>query len=150
MNSMNKLHEADRPIEVFFAARMTCELKLDSKRHCNYALLTHKTKTSYTVEYVEKNKASHFIIGICLDSVVTLYYASLHESLDYLSSFKYANGVELHHAILNQYLSAVSNDNNLPLLVLLYVEQKKEGHPTENRIDLFVIKFEQQIKSLKS
>lgn len=150
LNGMNKLHEADRPIEVFFAARMTCELKLDSKRHCNYALLTHKTKTSYTVEYVEKNKASHFIIGICLDSVVTRNFASLPETVADLASLKYANGVELHHAILNQYLSAVSNDNNLPLLVLLYVEQKKEGHPTENRIDLFVIKFEQQIKSLKS
>lgn len=150
LNSLNKLHEADRPIEIFFAARMTCELKLDRKRHCNYALLTHKTNTTYTVEHVEKNKASHFIIGICLDSVVTRNFASLPETVADLASLKDINGVELHHAILNQYLSVVSNDNNLPLLVLLYVEQKKEGHPTENRIDLFVIKFEQQIKFLKS
>lgn len=150
LNSLNKLHEADRPIEVFFAARMTCELKLDSKRHCNYALLTQKTKTTYTVEHVEKNKASHFLIVICLDSVVTRNFASLPETVADLASLRDANGRELHQAILNQYLSVVSKDNNLPLLVLLCVEQKKEGHPTENRIDLFVIKFEQQVKSLKS
>lgn len=150
LNSLNKLHEADRPIEVFFAARMTCELMLDSRRHCNYVLLTHKTKTTYIVEHAEKKKASHFIIIISLDSVVTRNFASLPETVADLASLRDVNGVELHHAILNQYLSVVSNDNNLPLLVLLCVEQKKEGHPSENRIDLFVIKFEQQVKSLKS
>lgn len=150
LNSLNKLHEADRPIEVFFAARMTCELKLDSRHQYKYALLTHKTKSTYTVEHVEKSKASHFIIGICLDSVVTRNFASLPETVADLASLKDIHGVELHHAILNQYLSVASNDNYLPLLVLLYVEQKKEGHPSENRIDLFVIKFEHEVKSLKS
>lgn len=150
LNSINRLHEADRPIEVLFAARLFCELKLDHRYHSNYALLTRKEETTYMVEYVEKNRASHFIIGICSNSIVTRNFASLPNTVADLASLMDTNGVGLHRAILDKYLSIVSKDNNLPLLVLLYVEQKKDCYSTEKRVDLFVIKFDDQIKFLKS
>lgn len=149
LNSRNILHEADRPIEVFFAAPKFCELRLRTACDSNYALLSAKTDSTYTIDLVRKNKASHFMVGICITPMMTRSFAAMPQTMGELAAYKDMNGIALHLSILDRVLSLASADNTLPILVSLFIEQFKTDSKTETRIDIFAVLIDQSACTIR-
>lgn len=64
LNSINKLHEENRPLEVFFGFHEICCI-LNERLNANpYVKYSKKTTNSSTLEFVEKGKATHYLVGI--------------------------------------------------------------------------------------
>lgn len=148
LNSRNKLHESDRPIEVFFAAKKFCELRDNRKNAYRYLLLTKKTNYTYIVEFVEKAQASHFTINVCMSQLISRNFAAMPRTIGDLANYKDVDEVPLPQSILNRLFSTASRDNNFPLIVSVFVPQKRTNDTTETRIDLFLIKIEQSVFSI--
>ena len=143
LNSRNKLHEADRPIEVFFAAPKFCELRLSAACDCKYALLSAKTDSTFTIDLVKKNKASHFMVGVCISPMMTSSFAAMPQTMGELASYKDSEGIALHLSILDRVLTLASAANTLPILVSLFIKQFKKENKTETRLDIFTVIIDQ-------
>lgn len=149
LNSRNKLHEADRPIEVFFAAPKFCELRVSTACDCNYALLSAKTDSTYTIDLVKKNKASHFMVGVCITPMMTRSFAAMPQTMGDLASYKDVSGSELHLSILDRVLTLASADNTLPILVSLFIKQFKEENKSETSIEVFTVIIDQSACTIR-
>ena len=78
LNSINKLHESNRPLEVFFGFQEVCCILNERLGGNPYIKYSPKTKYSSTLEFVEKSKATHYLIGIPTEkSMQTILYEYL-------------------------------------------------------------------------
>lgn len=69
LNSINKLHESNRPLEVFFGFQEVCCILNERLGGNPYIKYIPKTKHSSTLEFVEKSKATHYLIGIPTEKI---------------------------------------------------------------------------------
>ena len=81
LNSINKLHEADRPLEVFFGFQEVCCILNERSGGNPYIKYSSKTKNSSTLEFVEKSKATHYLIGISTEKIHASNFVRIPKSM---------------------------------------------------------------------
>lgn len=152
-NSMNELHEEDRPVETFFVASKACELRMKDKSHSGvapyYVELSTRSDVSYTLTPVEKNKATHFNVYIQLNTVEATNFAAMPETVNDLMHYRDINGTSLPQSIVNQVLKLASSDNTFCFIATLFIKQRRKGNPKEEAIELFAIPFSMRIWELR-
>jgi integrative and conjugative element protein (TIGR02256 family) len=141
LNSLNKLHEVDRPLEVFFATKKVCTQKRLFRSSYNYARLEKITDFSYTIDPVEDNKATHFIVWIQTSVEISRSFAAMPNTIGDLNCYKDFIGNPLLLSILRS-LSIASSQNTFQTLVGLFVEQHRENCTTDKSFNLFLIKID--------
>ena len=101
LNSENKLHEDNRPLEVFFAFQEMCCLMNIPRDKNPYARYTKKSNLTSTLDFVEKRNATHYTCWLPTEKIYASNFAriprtlgdlqqinsSIHESLQTRSSF---------------------------------------------------------------
>ncbi len=139
LNSINQLHEEDRPLEVFFAAHEVCCL-LNTPDDANpYISYVKKTKDSSTLEFVEKGKASHYLIWLPTQKTFASNFARIPQTIGDIRNIKSTPNLTLTESLLLTLTRTVAGKSNLPLAVLVFITQQSKNNKKKSH-NLFLIK----------
>lgn len=139
LNSENKLHEADRPLEVFFAFQEACCIMNVPADKNPYVRYSKKSKLTSTLEFVDKGNASHYICWLPTETIYASSFARIPRTFGDLRQINSSLHKSLTDTLLLLLQSTVAGKASLPLLLLVYVTQQNQTGTKSNR-NLFVIK----------
>lgn len=139
LNSENKLHEADRPLEVFFAFQEACCLMNVPADKNPYVRYTKKSDLTSTLEFVEKGSATHYTCWLPTEKIYANNFARIPRTLGDLRHIKSSIHDSLTDTLLLLLQKTVAGKAPFPLLLLVYVTQQNQAGTKFNR-NLFVIK----------
>lgn len=139
LNSINQLHEANRPLEVFFGFHEVCCI-LNERSDVNpYVKYSKKTKLSSTLEFVEKSQASHYLVSIPTEKVYASYFVRIPQTLGDLRTIQSTAQLTLTDTLLVILTNSVAGKADLPLAILVFITQISEDNKKISH-DLFLIK----------
>ena len=139
LNSENKLHEADRPLEVFFAFQEMCCLMNIPKDNNPYARYSKKSKLTSTLDFVEKGNATHYICWLPTEKIYASNFARIPRTFGDLRQINSSIHESLTDTLLLLLQRTVAGKATLPLLLLVYVTQQNQAGTKSNK-NLFIIK----------
>lgn len=139
LNSENKLHEEDRPLEVFFAIQEVCCLMNVPEDKNPYVRYTKKSKLTSTLEFVEKGNATHYTCWLPTEKIYASNFARIPRTLGDLQQIKSSIHESLTDTLLLLLQKTVAGKSTFPLLLLVYVTQQNQAGTKSNK-NLFVIK----------
>ncbi len=139
LNSENKLHEADRPLEVFFAFQEACCLMNVPKDKNPYVRYIKKSKLTSTLEFVEKSKATHYTCWLPTEKIFASNFARIPLTFGDLRGINSSIHESLTDTLLLLLQQTVAGKAELPLLLLVYVTQQDQTGTKTNK-NLFVIR----------
>lgn len=148
-NSLGLLHEKDRPLEVFFQFNKICTFKNIQSVDTCYGLYTELSKLTSTLEFVSKNKATHYIVNIPTNSNVSKNMACLPKTIGELADISSVIGKSVPDTILQTLVSTVAGKTQLPLLILLYIPSKRMARGKDERIDLFLVRITPKARDIR-
>ena len=123
LNSINRLHESNRPIEFFFGFHEVCCILNEPINVNPYIRYLKKTKFSSTLEFVEKNKASHYLVTIPTEKVYATNFAHIPQTMGGLKKIQSTEQFTLTEKLLTILGESVSGKATLPLALLVYIIQ---------------------------
>lgn len=139
LNSINQLHEANRPLEVFFGFHEACCI-LNERSDANpYVRYSKKTKLSSTLEFVEKSQATHYLISIPTEIVYASNFVRIPQTLGDLRTVQSTAQLTLTESLLVILSNTVAGKADLPLAILVYIKQVSEDNKKTSH-NLFLIK----------
>lgn len=139
LNSENELHEADRPLEVFFAFQEACCLMNVPEDKNPYVRYAKKSKLTSTLEFVEKNKATHYTCWLPTEKIYASNFARVPRTFGDLRTINSSIHESLTDTLLVLLQKTVAGKATLPLLLLVFVTQQNQTGTKSNK-NLFVIK----------
>lgn len=139
LNSINKLHEENRPLEFFFGFQEVCCIINEHLNVNPYIKYIKKTKFSSTLEFVEKNKATHYLVALPTEKVYATNFVRIPQTMGDLKNIQSTEQFTLTESLLTILAKSVSGKAILPLALLVYIiqtnlDKKKYSH------NLFLIK----------
>lgn len=139
LNSENKLHEADRPLEVFFAFQEMCCLMNIPKDNNPYARYSKKSKLTSTLDFVDKGNATHYACWLPTEKIYASNFARIPRTFGDLRRINSSIHESLTDTLLLLLQRTVAGKATLPLLLLVYVTQQNQAGTKSNK-NLFIIK----------
>lgn len=139
LNSENKLHEADRPLEVFFAFQEVCCLMNVPADKNPYVRYTKKSKLTSTLAFVENGYATHYTCWLPTETIYANNFARIPRTFGDLRQINSSLHESLTDTLLLLLQKTVAGKATLPLLLLVYVTQQNQAGTKSNK-NLFVIK----------
>ena len=100
LNSINKLHEENRPLEFFFGFHEVCCIlneRLDVNPYIKYY---KKTKFSSTLEFVEKNRATHYLVALPTEKVYATNFVRIPQTMGDLKNIQSTEQFTLTESLL--------------------------------------------------
>lgn len=139
LSSINQLHEAERPLEVFFSFHEVCCI-LNERADANpYVRYSKKTKLSSTLEFVEKSKATHYLISLPTEKVHASNFARIPQSMGDLRKVRSIGEYGLTDSLLYELTRTVAGKATFPLVILVFIKQTDNDN-TKTSQDLFLIR----------
>lgn len=139
LNSINKLHEVNRPLEVFFGFQEVCCILNERSGGNPYIKYSSKTKNSSTLEFVEKSKATHYLIGIPTEKIHASNFVRIPQTMGDLKNVQSTDQFSLTDTLLAVLTKSVAGKATLPLVISIYITQTcKDDKKTSQ--ELFLIK----------
>lgn len=139
LNSINKLHESNRPLEVFFGFQEVCCILNERLGGNPYIKYTPKTKYSSSFEFVEKSKATHYLIGISTEKIHASNFVRIPQTMRDLKDVQSTDELSLTDSLLAVLTKSVAGKAALPLVISIYITQiSKDDKKTSQ--ELFLIK----------
>lgn len=139
LNSINQLHEANRPLEVFFGFHEVCCI-LNERSDANpYVRYSNKTKLSSTLEFVEKSRATHYLISIPTEKVYASNFVRIPQTLGDLRTVQSTAQLTLTDSLWVILTHSVAGKSDLPLAILVFITQISDDNKKTSH-DLFLIK----------
>lgn len=139
LNSVNKLHEEDRPLEVFFGFNEVCCI-LNERVHYNpYIRYSKKTEFSSTLECVDKNKSTHYLVRIPTEKIYASGFVQIPKTLGDLKNIQSTAQFTLPESLLTILTASVAGKSTLPVALLVFVTQTRKDDK-KTSCDLFLIK----------
>lgn len=139
LNSINKLHESNRPLEVFFGFQEVCCILNERSDNNPYIKYSKKTKLSSTLEFVERNKATHYLVGIPTEKIHASNFVRIPQTMGDLKDVQSIDHFSLTDSLLAVLTKSIAGKATLPLLILIYVTQTSEDDKKTSQ-ELFLIK----------
>lgn len=139
LNSINKLHEPNRPLEVFFGFQEVCCILNERSDNNPYIKYSKKTKFSSTLEFVERNKATHYLVGIPTEKIHANNFVRIPQTMGDLKDVQSTGHFSLTDSLLAVLTKSIAGKATLPLLILIYVTQTSEDNKKTSQ-ELFLIK----------
>lgn len=139
LNSINKLHEENRPLEVFFGFHEICCI-LNERLNANpYVKYSKKTTNSSTLEFVEKGKATHYLVGIPTKKIYASNFVRIPQKMGDLETIQSTDQLSLTDNLLRILTGSVAGKATLPLILLIFITQTSKDNKTTSQ-NLFLIK----------
>ena len=141
LNSINKLHEENRPLEIFWGAQEVCCV-LNNRSDANpYVKYLKKTEFSSTMEFVEKRNATHYLVSIPTEKVYASNFVRIPQSIGDLKTVQSMGQVSFTDNLLYFLINDVAGKATLPMAILVYITQISEDNEKISH-NLFLIKTE--------
>lgn len=148
LNSINKLHEADRPLDLYFLPREVCCLLNIPDRNNPYVkyaqVSTQKSNISTsTLEFVDKSKVrpTHYLLHLPVVQVYASNFIRIPKTMGDLKLIKSSD----HSTLLDDFVKVlprkITGLDNLQLLVMISIIQNTEKEEAKSK-ELFLIKIE--------
>ena len=139
LNSINKLHEENRPLEVFFGFHEVCCI-LNERSDANpYVKYSKKTKFSSTLEFVEKGKATHYLVSIPTEKIYASHFVRIPQTMGDLKAVQSTDRFSLTDNFLSFLTNTVAGKATLPVVLLVFITQTSEDNKKTSH-NLFLIK----------
>ena len=139
LNSINKLHEENRPFEFFFGFHKICCILNEYSNSNPYVRYSQKTKSSSTLEFVEKEKANHYLIRVPTKKTYANNFIRIPQKIGDLKTVKSTDKLSLADSILMISTGTISSSVTLPLVLLIFITQTSEDNKISS-FNLFLIK----------
>ena len=139
LSSVNQLHEADRPLEVFFSFHEVCCIVNERTDVNPYVRYSKKTKMSSTLEFVTKSNATHYLISLPTEKIHTSNFARIPQAMGDLRTVHSIGQYGLTDSLLIELTNTVAGKATLPLLMLVFITQTSRDNKKTSK-DLFLIK----------
>ena len=147
LNSINKLHESNRPLEVFFGFQEVCCI-LNERSDVNpYIKYSKKTNYSSTLEFVEKSKATHYLVGIPTEKIHASNFVHIPQTMGDLKGVQSTGQFSLTDSLLDILTKTVAGKSTLPLVLLIFITQTNEENKKTSH-NLFLIKTNHSPKDI--
>ncbi len=147
LNSINKLHESNRPLEVFFGFQEVCCI-LNERSDANpYIKYSKKTNYSSTLEFVEKSKATHYMVGIPTEKIYASNFVRIPQTMGDLKDVQSTGQFSLTSCLLDVLTKTVAGKSTLPLVLLVFITQTTEENKKTSQ-ELFLIKTNNSPKDI--
>ncbi|MBF1449895.1 MAG: Mov34/MPN/PAD-1 family protein [Prevotella oris] len=139
LNSINKLHEENRPLEVFFGFHEACCI-LNERPDANpYVKYSKETKFSSTLEFVEKGKATHYLVSIPTEKMYASNFVRIPQTMGDLKTIQSTGQFSLTDNLLSFLTNTVAGKATLPVVLLVFITQTNEDNKKTSH-NLFLIK----------
>ena len=139
LNSINRLHEANRPLEVFFGFQEVCCILNERSDNNPYIKYSQKTKFSSTLEFVEKSEATHYLVGIPTEKIYARNFVRIPQTMGDLKEVQSTDQISLTDSFLTILTKSIAGKATLPLVILVYITQaSKDNNKTSH--ELFLLK----------
>lgn len=139
LNSINKLHEANRPLEVFFGFHEVCCI-LNERSDANpYIKYTKKTEISSTMEFVEKSRATHYLVSIPTEKIYANNFVRIPQKMGNLKDILSTEQFSLTDSLLAILTKTVAGKATLPVVLLVFITQTSESNKKTSQ-NLFLVK----------
>ena len=139
LNSINRLHEANRPLEVFFGFQEVCCILNERSDNNPYIKYSQKTKFSSTLEFVEKSEATHYLVGIPTEKIYARNFVRIPQTMGDLKEVQSTDQISLTDSFLTILTKSIAGKATLPLVILVYITQaSKDNNNTSH--ELFLLK----------
>lgn len=138
LNSINKLHEENRPLEVFFGFQEVCCI-LNEPDGNPYIKYLKKTKFSSTLEFVDKNKATHYLIRIPTEKIYASNFVRIPQTMGDLKDVQSTGSLSLTDSLLYIFKNTVAGKATLKVVLLVFITQTSEDNKKTSH-NLFLIK----------
>lgn len=139
LNSINKLHEDSRPLEVFFGFHEVCCI-LNVRSDANpYVKYSEKSNFSSTLEFVDKSKATHYLVSIPTEKIYASNFVRIPQTIGNLKTIQSTNQLTLTEGLLAILSENVASKATLPIVLLVYITQTTEKNEKKSH-NLFLIK----------
>lgn len=139
LNSINKLHESNRPLEVFFGFQEVCCILNERSGGNPYIKYSPKTKYSSTLEFVEKSKATHYLIGIPTEKIHASNFVRIPQTMGDLKDVQSTDQFSLTDSLLAVLTKSIAGKATLPLVISIYITQTSKDDKKVSQ-ELFLIK----------
>ena len=139
LNSINELHESNRPLEVFFGFQEICCILNECSDKKTYIKYSKKTKFSSTLEFVEKSKATHYLVGIPTEKIHASNFVRIPQTMRDLKDVRTTGKLSLTDHLLDVLKKTVAGKSTLPLTLLIFITQTDEENKKVSN-NLFLIK----------
>lgn len=139
LNSVNKLHEANRPLEFFFGFQEVCCIMNERTDANPYIKYSKKTNYSSTLEFVEKSKATHYLINIPTEKIHASNFVRIPQTMGDLKDVQSTNQCSLTESLLTILTKSIAGKATLPLVVLVYITQASKDNKKTSH-ELFLLK----------
>lgn len=139
LNSINKLHEENRPLEFFFGFHEVCCI-LNERLDVNpYIIYLKKTKFSSTLEFVDKSRATHYLVALPTEKVYATNFVRIPQTMGDLNNIQSTEQFTLTESLLTILTKSVAGKAMLPLALLVYIIQTNQDNK-KHSCNLFLIK----------
>lgn len=141
LNSINQLHEQDRPLEVFFVPDEVCAMLNEPDASKPYLKYQHVTEKTSTFKFVEKNEASHYLIKLQTDDLISRNFAQLPQMVSDLDSILTRNNKSVPDELLYSILSTPNTQLKIKLLLMVKAKRDSSSQPEYSELFLITIPF---------
>ena len=139
LNSINKLHETNRPLEFFFGFQEVCCILNERSGGNPYIKYSPKTKYSSTLEFVEKSKATHYLIGIPTEKIHASNFVRIPQTMGDLKDVQSTDLFSLTDSLLAVLTKSIAGKATLPLIISIYITQTSKDDKKVSQ-EFFLIK----------
>ena len=144
LNSLGKLHEKDRPLEIFFQTNKFCGLVNEPSSIKRFGKYVKQTKATSTLEFVEKRKATHYVFLIGTISKISNCLPFLPQTIGELKSLITTENKAFLDTLID-YIWKTDKKSDLPFIIVLGVQNRDDNH---KRTDWAIIKTEVSIREI--
>lgn len=141
LNSINKLHEVDRPLEVYFAFNEVCCILNEPAGDNPYIKYSKKTKYSSTLEFSDKSNANYYLVTLPTEKIYTNNFAHIPQTIGDLKEILSTPQMSLTESLMTIFAHTIAGKAALPLMVLLFITQSSaNGEKTKQNVFLLKAK----------
>lgn len=138
LNSIGKLHELDRPLEVFYGSPKIATIK--NFRNCgSFGRFYTISKNTGILEYTERVNATHYIFPLKADEVLSNGMAEIPQIIGDLNKITVCEGNPLLNIIESLFYNPQTLKIDLPLLLPVLISQKRAIGLDAESFELFFI-----------
>lgn len=148
LNCVGRLHEKDRPLEVFFQYQRFCYLKSHDDLQKVFGQYDSLDKYHSSLKFVEKKEANCLIERIAVEKTISTAFACLPKTIEALNCIQIKADVKISDLMLAFIVKYANKKYNYEPLFILYIPLSRSKDLKEERFDVAIVRLNKQMRTI--
>lgn len=148
LNCIGKLHEKDRPLEVFFQYQRICYLKSYGDLTAIYGRYISIDEFHSVLKFVDKKDANCIIERIPVDRTISTAFACLPKKIEDLDTVHISPNIKLSDMMLGFIIKFANKKYRYEPLFILYIPLSRNKNSKEERYDVAIVRINEQMRTI--